>query len=235
MLLSDVFDQLTVGELSQLSLSGIDDIGISACNYAKVIPHIQLGLTEIYKRFPVKMQEVIVQQYDHIQNYELHTRFAVTNTESTEQTKYIEDSQFAPFINNVLRIEAIHDEDGKELYLNDSEEYWAVHTSAYNVIQVPLPEQENAMSVIYRADHDRIPIIGVDPYITEVHIPPGLLEALLFYVAGRVYSNLNSDGTSTEGNNFIMKFESSCRKAEELNLINIDNTANKKLDKNGWK
>ena len=231
MLLSDLFDQLTVGELSQLSLSGIDDIGISSCNYIKVVPHIQLGLTELYKRFPINMQEVVVQQYDHIQTYELNSKYAETNQESTTQTKYIKDSVFVPFVNNVLRIESIHDEIGRELFLNDSEKYWAIHTSAYNKIHVPLPEQENAMFVTYRADHDRIPIIGLVPQETEIHVPPGLLEALLFYVAGRVYSNLDSDGS---GNNFIAKFEASCMKAEELSLINRDNTANVKLDNNGW-
>jgi len=234
MLLSDLFEQLTIGELSQLSLSGIDEIGISECNYIKVVPHIQLGLTELHKRFPVRMQEVIVQQYDSITDYELNSKFAVTNKESEAPIKYIEDSIFEPFVNNVLRIESIHDEDGQELFLNDSGEYWSVHTSSYNTIHVPLPEKENVMSVMYRADHDKIPIIELDPYTTEINVPLSLLEALLFYVAARVYTNLNSDGAISDGNNYMQKFEASCVRAEEANTINRDNTANKKLDKMGW-
>jgi len=234
MLLVDLMDQLTAGELSQLSLGGIDSIGIEECDYPKVIPHINLGLTALYTRFPIRKQEVIVQQYDHIQNYTLDSKYAESNTASTEKYKYVKDSVYEPFTNNILRIESVHNEDGQELFINDSEQYWAVHTKSYNVIHVPYPEQQNAMSVMYRADHDPIPVIGADPQTTEVNIPPGLLEALLFYIAARVYSNLNTDGAITDGNNFMMKYEASCERAVVANIINKDNTLNTKLDKNGW-
>lgn len=234
MLLSELMDQLTAGELSQLSLGGIDSTGIEECDYPKIIPHINLGLTSLYTRFPIRTQEVIVQQFDHIQNYELNSKYAESNKTSLAQTKYIMDSEFEPFEDNVLRIESVHDEDGKELFLNDSEEYWSVHTKSYNVIHVPWPEQENAMSIMYRANHDTIPIVGANPLTTQINIPPGLLEALLFYIASRVFSNLNTDGAVTEGNTFMQKYEQSCLKAEQYNIVNKDNTANKKLDKNGW-
>ena len=230
MLLSDLFEQLTVGELSQMSLSGIDSLGVDECNYPRIVPHIQLGLTELYKRFPIKKEEVIVQQYDHIVNYILDSKYAITNLESNAQTKYIIDSPYQPFTNNVLRIETIHDEEGRTLFLNDTEEYWSIYTSSYNTIQVPLPEKENAMSVIYRADHDKIPIIELDPYTTNIDIPPGLLEALLLYVAARFYTNLGDEG----GNNYMIKFEASCQKAQDYNIINKDVTTNIKLDKNRW-
>jgi len=234
MLLSDLFDQLAVGELSQLSLSGIDSIGIQECNYIKIVPHIQLALTELYKRFSLKKEEVFIQQYEHIQTYYLHSKYAESNTESTEIYKYIKDSQFQPFLDNVISIYSVHSEVGEELYLNDESQVWNVQTPSYNSILMPSPEKENALSVIYIADHPKIPIIGLDPYSTEVNIPPGLLEPLLFYIASRVYTNLNSDGSTNEGNNFMIKFEASCRKIKELNLVPKNQTTNMKLVNNGW-
>ena len=54
MLLSELFDQLTFGELSQIYVAGRDEIGIQAADYEKIIPHINLGLTELHKRFEIK-------------------------------------------------------------------------------------------------------------------------------------------------------------------------------------
>jgi len=233
MLLSDLFEQLTNGELSQLEMGGVDGIGIEPCDYNRVIPHINLGMTELYKRFPIRRQEVIIQQYDQIQKYKLDSRYAQTNTDSEEPIKYVMDSKYEPFTDNVLKIERIFNEDGQELYNCERDEYWSVNLPAYNVIQVPYPEKENNLSITYRADHDKIKIPGLNPATTHIEVPPSLLEPLLLFIAARVYSNLSSlEGN--EGNNYMAKFEASCRKITELNLIPNDNTKNIKLDENGW-
>ena len=54
MLLSDLFEQLTYGELSQLEYSGVDDEGFTVNDYKRVIPHINLGLAELHKRFLIR-------------------------------------------------------------------------------------------------------------------------------------------------------------------------------------
>ena len=54
MLLSDIFEQLTMGEVSQLSLGGTNEGGVLPQDYPKIVPHINLALTEIYKRFNLK-------------------------------------------------------------------------------------------------------------------------------------------------------------------------------------
>ena len=53
MLLGDIFEQLTQGELRHLALGGVDSGGILEHNYDKIIPHINLGVTELCKRFPI--------------------------------------------------------------------------------------------------------------------------------------------------------------------------------------
>lgn len=233
MFLSEIFEQLTQGELQQLAMSGVDNIGIQTCDYPKILPHINLGLIELYKRFPLKKSEVVLQQYDHIQLYELNSRFAETNTESTETYKYIKDSVYYPFKDDVLRIEKVFNEDGQELFLNDYTQHWSMFTPSYNVLQVPWPEKENSVIVHYRASHAKIELDGLNPETTEVHIPPGFLEPLLLYVGGRAFSSLNSD-QDAEGNNYLAKFEASCKKIEDLNLMNTNDSANLKLEHAGW-
>jgi len=233
MFLSDLFEQLQYGELSQLSMGGTDNIGIQPCDYPKVIPHINLGLIELYKRFPLKREEVVIQQYDEIQIYYLDSKYAVTNTEATPYKKYLIDSAYQPFKDNVLKIEKVFNEDGQELYNSEMDEYWSIQIPFYNAIQIPYPEKENQMIATYRASHPKLPIQDLDPTTAEVAIPPGMLEPLLLFIAARVYANKTTEG-GQEGQMYLAKFEAACKKIEELGLSNIDRTKNTKLDKNGW-
>jgi len=253
MKLVDLLHQLSQGELSQLKMGNRDDLGIRACDYPKIIPHINLGLTELYKRLNLKNSEVVIQQYDGIQTYYLDSKFAQTkvpnpplpndnpNNISTEHKYYIMDSVYQPFTDNVLKIEAVHNELGEELYLSQdrsyfsgSDKYWAVNVVGYNAIQVPYPEKENQMIVTYRADHDPI-VLNENSNVNDIDVPisPSYLEPLLLYIAARVYTNLSSN-EGNEGNNYTQKFEASMAQIERLNLMNKDNTQNSKLDENGW-
>ena len=232
MYLSEIFEQLTQGELSSLYMGKVDENGIQICDYPKIVPHINLAITELHKRFLLKWDEVVVQQYDEINIYYLQKKYAVTD-DTEAPTKYIVDSVYQPFKDNVLRIEKIIDELGRELFVNDSEEYWSVHTLSYDSIQVPYPEKENQMIITYRADADKILIPDLDPKTTVISIPGYLVEALLLYVAARVFSNVNTDGVN-EGNTYMAKFEKSILTAQTLGLNNEDNTMNTKLDAAGW-
>lgn len=245
MLLSDLFEQLSAGEMSQLSKGGPHTHGVQPENYYKVIPHINLALIEIYKRFPLKLSEVIIQQYDHIQTYYLRSKYAETNVASTEPVKYIIDSVFQPYEDDLLRIDKVINEDGQELYLNqedsshpDSLTYWSVHTPSFDSVQVPYPEKENQMSVIYRACHPKISVgtcdDPIDPSLIEVNVPNALLEGLLLYVGGRVNLNRGTEISLAEGQTFMTKFEHSIKTVETLNLTNSVDTENRKLKNNGW-
>lgn len=234
MRLSYIFEQLTYGELSQLSLGGSDNIGIQPADYVGILPYINLALTELHKRFDLKLSEVIIQQYDELQLYTLHSDYAESNTESQEPYKYIMDSVYQPFVDDVLKIESVFNEDGEELFLNDPTAVWTINTPSFNVIQIPYPEKENTLLVTYRANHEIIYDSAIiDPANVEIKIPHTLLEALLLYIAHRKYANLHTDN-DPEVNNLLAKFEASCARVKALGLINDDNTTNTKLDENTW-
>ncbi len=247
MLLSDIFDQLTYGELSQLEYGGVDDEGITVNEHKRIIPHINLALTEIHKRFKLRTEEIILHCEDHIETYHLTYEYAATNDASTQPYKYIHDSIFEPFQNNVLKVERVFNEDGQELHLNETDPYiirtetlqqsrkaWTINTPTYNSIQIPYPMGTNALLIEYRADHPRIPVKGIDPTTIDVNVPSYLLEAFLQYIAARAYTSLGGD-SAQEGNNFMTKFEASVVKVEQLGLVNTDNATNQKLEVNGWR
>lgn len=226
MKLIDVVRQLRAGELSKLSLGTQDDI-------INLFPHINLALTALHTRFPLRMKSVDIQQYDHISDYVLDRAFAQTNDESGELYKYILDTQAAPFIEDIIKIEQVFDELGCELPLNDIVRYESVYTPNYNTIQVGRPNGDMMMSVTYRADHPKI-LDSTDPNTFEVQISHSYLEPLLYFVAARVNSVMPSlDGQNTS-NNFLMRYENACALLEQKTVLHKDEPSNMKLRDNGW-
>ena len=246
MLLSDLFEQLTYGELSQLEYSGVDDEGFTVNDYKRVIPHINLGLTELHKRFLLREEEVTIRCYDHIETYILDSKYAASNTESTESYKYIHDTSFEPFRDNVLKIEKVFNEDGQEFHLNETDPYiiqtetlqqsrkaWSVHTPDYRTIQMPYPMVTNQILVEYRANHEKIVLKGLNPETTEIKIPSYLLQSLLLFIAARAYSSLGGE-SAQEGMLYMQKFEASILQIKTEGLVNTENNTNQKLEVAGW-
>lgn len=238
MTLADIFRDLTYGELSQLAIGNLvpddEESAPAPKDYAKIMSHINLALKELYKRFFLSSKELRIQQYNHIETYVLDSKYAETNTLSPEPYKYIVDSQYDPFLDDVLKIEQVFDEDGRGLFLNDRTEPWSLYTPTYRSIQVPYPMSSNTLLVHYRASHPTINFEhGMDPRDIEIMIPDGLMEPLLFYVASRAFGSLNTD-QNAEGNNYLQKFEASCKRISDLGLQVTPQYGNHRLDNNGW-
>jgi hypothetical protein len=236
MIVSDLLELLSQGEMRQMAMAGAEYSGILDADLHKVIPHINLGLTELHKRFLLKTDQVTIQQYSHIERYYLHPNFAQSNTVSIENYKYIKDSIFQPFNDSsvVLGIEQVFKEDGSEYIMNDDTNPYSIFTPAYNCVQIPYSDDDNSMTVVYRANHKKLVSTGVLVREQEIDISPTYLEALLLYVGGRFLTSIGHNDASAEGNNLIMRFEMSCSKIQELGLTITENTSNQKLDMNGW-
>lgn len=230
MLLSYIFTQLTQGEASQLALAGTDFIGIQPTDYEKVIPHVNLALTELYKRFSLKTRELTIQEHAEIPHYYLNDDFAVSNTASTEDPKYIIDTAEDPFTNDVLRIQSITDEEDEPVGLNDYNDENSIITLSPELLRVPSASDTGVLTIMYRAAPDVIPADEtLDPEEYDVALPVYLLEALILYTFHRM---LSSDPELS--NNLLLKFEASCNKVLELDLLMTDETTNMKLENNGW-
>jgi hypothetical protein len=233
MTLAEILEQLTYGELSQLAMGGWDD-GIRREDLPKVLAHINLGLKELYKRFWLSSKEVLVQLHDHIQVYTLDKHYAATNTLSPAKEKYIIDSVYQPFQNDLLKIEQVFNENGELMYLNDLTEPWSLFTPSYNQLQVPFPEHHNILLVHYRASHPKIELRpDEDPKDVQVMLPEGLLEPLLLYVGYRAFGSLTSV-PDAESSVYLQKFENSVQNALKAGLQISTCYGNMRLDNQGW-
>lgn len=225
MTLQDIFDQLTYGELSQLSIGGGEAGAISEANYGRVLAHINLALTALYKRFPLKEDRV---------------RIPVVHNQLVYPTLIVAPS--------LLKIERVLTDTDFELALNDEADAYSVFTPTASSLRVPadivnqivdLPDRYKTagLMVVYRANHPKIvQSLGYfDPTRVKVQLPDSHMEPLLLYVASRMNTPMGTGQFEGQaGNNYYAKYEASCQSIETSNLKVDQGSQNTRLRSNGW-
>jgi len=245
MTLQEVFDQLTYGELSQLNIGGAGAGIINRTNYVRVLSHVSLGLTSIYKRFALKEGRVTLQLTPTISTYSLNSKFAVSNRLSREPIKYLLDSAMLPFQDDVLKVEQVLTDLGLELSLNDKSDPHSVMTPAATTLRVPfsvvlramdLPEQlkTGTLEVVYRANHFKIDPDDFEPDVLQLELPDAYQEALLYFVASRVNNPIGLTNEFNAANNYAAKYEQACQQLELQNLQVDQGSEGSKLYDRGW-
>jgi len=247
MKLIEVLNQLSVGELSQISIGGGTAGVIRAADYPKIVPSIQLGLTALYTRFPIKEGRHTVTLVPGKQVYVMDPKYSASNDESTEDPKYITDTVDAPFEGNVLKIERILTPDDYEFVLNDRDDLYSIITPSHNSFRLPsimilvgaeLPEElkVSTLDVVFRENHYKIGGVegDFDPEEDEVYLPDAYLEALLFYVASRVHNPIGMTNEFNAGNNFAAKYERACQMLESKDMYIDQGSQGFRLFRNGW-
>lgn len=233
--LEDIFQHLSAGELAQVSMGIEDDGNIPENQRKRITSSINLGLTELHKRFLLKEGKIQVVLQPGMQTYRLHSNFAVSNSKSNEPIKYLNDVD-VPFTDDVLNIERIYDHEGNELPLNIIDDPLAVRTPTQSSIAVPVGTTYPYVTVVYRANHAQLNPIFVEalPSKVPIDLPISHLEPLLYYVASRILNPVGMVSEFHEGNNYTAKFEAACQRLEQLNMRVDTQGVNNRLHRNGW-
>jgi hypothetical protein len=253
MKLKTIFDQLTYGEFSQLSIGGQEPGVIKECNWERVLSHVTLGLTALHKRFFLKEGRLVVALQAGKESYRLHSDFSIHSTAVAEASRYLQDSADERFADDILKIERVltdgdaTEDEKQELALNDKNDRYSLSTPSSLVLRVPpemvtdgaeLPEHlvSETLEVVYRADHAKIlwPITNWDPASQEVDLPVTHLEALLYFVASRAHNPVGMSNEFHMGNSYFAKYENECLLLENSNLTVDQNSQNDRLRANGW-
>jgi hypothetical protein len=247
MKLQEIFDQLTYGELSQLSIGGNEAGVIAPANYNRLVPHINLALTALYKRFPLKEGRLILELQTGRTTYPIHSKYAVSSRVSREVVRYIKDSTAEAFKDDIHKIERVYTADGFEFGLNDESDPYGMFTPSATVLRVPAEVAAQAVSLpdelksprvelVYRANHPLIIADGIDlePESIELELPYSHLEPLLFYIASRVHTPTGMTNETNMGNTYFSKYEASCAQLETTNLRVDQGSQNTRLTRNGW-
>lgn len=245
--LSQIFEQLTQGELSQVSMGGGEIGAIQEPHYRAIGNHVMLGLTALYKRFDLKRGQLVVELQSTRTTYPLHSKYAVMGVNSKEPVRYIKDTVDDPFRDDLLKILTITGDSGYAFNLNDYTDHFSIVTPTLESIRVPIDvvnpgtelakEYRTANLVIdYQANHPTfVPRVGFyDPQLTMIELPASHTQALLYFVASRVHNPIGMGQEFNAGNNWAQRYELECQRLEGEGG-EIDSLAgNTRAERGGW-
>lgn len=237
MKLKEIFDALTAGEFSMLSIGGLKQGEIQESNWPIVTSHITLGLTALYRRFNLRRGVITLSLQPGQEIYSLESKYAVSNTKSKEIVKYILDTDY-PFKDDIIKIDGVR-QGGRDLSLNDALDSESIHTLRGNSIRVP-SSITGELLITYRGNHPSLVFAGgaILPESTEVELDPAYLQALLYFVASRAHNPMGVGSSEfNAGNNWAAKYERECQQLMVDNATaqtGSDSRGQTRFERGGW-
>ena len=240
MKLSDLFSQLSVGELNNLSMS-LDGSGdIDELAKPKIVHHANQVLTALYTRFPHKTDYVKVLLQEDLHKYYLRAEHAVSNTDQLNLApRYIQDSVAEPFDPNLSKIIAIQDEDAEcyrdvEVSINDLSKAVSVKKISFDGFWVKSPVAGNIYTVEYQCLHPKL-TVDIPNDDEEIVLAPVLHEALTAGIAARVHAPIGSEDSTMKAAAYSNIYEGICLRAEADDTLQTSiSNEHDKLREGGW-
>lgn len=217
MTLQDLYDQLAIGELSQVSIS--DGGTISLENQKKLLPQINLGILELHKRFPLREQTIVIRK-----NTDRDISFEI------EEPTYLKvEKVFGPDCSNL---------GCEKEYLIDQEGHTdSVYMPTWNIVMLPKYLPNGHYKVQFRAKHDPIEEIWLEELgarCLSLPIPPTHIYALELFIASQYMTAMGFDGEMHEGNNYTNKFEQAINQLTLKGFHRQINTESDNFRDSGW-
>lgn len=238
MKLSDLFKHLRYGELNNLTIGGKMEGAIHPTYTEQVVSLITQGLTDLHTRFDLKRNELILVLHEEVARYTLTSAHALSNDSSTEYYKYIDDLGTYPYEDDLIRIERVYDELGRELVMNiTTPNGCTIASPQFNVLQVINPQDENALSIVYKADHRPIQKLlndGLTPEQIEVELPSSLVQPLCLYVAYLAHASVGTPESVQKSIGKFQQYQLACQNIDTFGTLNQDNFDNLAFYQNGW-
>ena len=176
-----------------------------------VLSYINLALIEIYKRFPLQTEEVIITLGQDGDINHPYTMISDTIYQLPANCMYI--------VSAYEEVPDAYYEEGivKEIPINEEDNIYSVNTVSWNKIQIPGTITGQYISLIYAA---------IPPYYTEsdlnasIPLPIQMLDVMLAYIGWKGYSSI--DPSRPENVAYYQKFETACNIAREYGVQTAD-------------
>ncbi len=192
-----VLDDLMLGELR---LSYFDHKGAPEDPHhnrlEQLYSYINRAVDELYVRFPLEEQELLIETELGVDIYTLP-------------------------IDNVVKITGIYLSDGSQLPINDVNSADSVFLPVYNQLQVPNCTGE-PLHVLYRALPKPLKVdkFGNVPEDTMISLPRTMLPALLLYVEYLAHRSMGNAESTNKAMLALQQYEAACMGVERNNLLN---------------
>ncbi len=236
--LQEIFDTLATGEFSHIKLGNSALGTVTEADYPKLVNNINLGLLALHTKFPLRRGEFIIHQHANISKYYLREEHAATADEMDENY-YIELSEEEEWSDDFIKVNSLWKLDGTEIPLNDNtEKELGGFTPSFDVLEMQPRTPLIIFYLEYRAKHPKIIITeAFDPSKVKLHIPDFIEEALLFFVAARVFRGIASkanEGETTSAYTFHSLYRAACQEIINQGLVTSDDDSNANFINNGW-
>lgn len=230
----DLFEKLSTGPLSNLYV-GVDGTGtVEEKNYPQILNHTNDALTQLHTKFLLNEKDVMVEMRLGTTNYHLTRRFAQSNLASPEPEwkRYIKDLPEEPFEEDVAKILEVFNSYGMEYAINDDEALYSVFTPHAKMIQIRNPLPGRALCIHYQALHPKLTPENLE---AEIDIPVVLEEALLAYIAFKIYSGMNTETSGARAQEHLAIYTGICADAITFDQVSTStSTNNTRFQKRGW-
>jgi hypothetical protein len=238
--LANLFQMLSYGELSNLSMSndGTKDASgsITAAAQPRIVLYANEGLRRLYAKFILLEQDVILQMQTSMTYYNLTSPYAATyiptGPADNQPVRYLLDSPGKPFLADIIKILAVFDYQGRKLALNDDGDNHSVFTPQANRLQIPYPIDQQMIDVVYQARHPKLD----GTLSAQINLPEILFSALTAYIAYKVFSHMNTADSTTKAQEHLIVYEQICADCVENDLVNASiSTSNERFHARGWR
>lgn len=199
MTIQNIIDMAKVGELQNIGVRN---------DVAAMVSFINMGLIELYKRFNINTNEVVItlgQNGDSINPYTM-----------INSTTYQLPSDMLSIVAAYGEIPA-YDMAVRELPINEENELASINTIAWNKIQVPITMLGNRVSIIYAS---MPPMYTVNDLNSNIELPMTLLDALLSYMGYKARVTL--DDNVQIDSVYWQRFETICADALKYGAVTSD-------------
>lgn len=233
MKVSELFQKLSFGELSNLSI-GTDGSGdILATKKPKILHYANKALLRLFTRYLLKESNLLISQIANLTMYRLHSKHSVHNlTPAPGDYLYIQDTPADRFQDDLIKVTAVFDQNGVELPLNDIEDPLSAFTPQNTMLQIVNPVEGAPLGISYQARH--VPLTMTDPD-QEIEIPDILDEALTLLIAHYVFSDMSGAENLAKSQEMLLKYEALYAEVEGLDLVSKSiSTTNTRFRRNGW-
>ena len=233
--LNDLFQDLALGELSNLSM--VENNTIIPGRRPKIVSYANEALLALHSKFVLKEKDLLIEMREGVTNYHLLKRYAMSHFDKDNppdrwNMPYILDMVADPFQEDVIKILSVYNSFNEKLPLNDQENSCSVFSPQSNLLQVPSPIPGQALAIEYQAKHPPLTHCQCED---EIQLPDVLWRALKAYVAAKTCSHMNTQEMTAKGQEHMLIYETICQEVIDRDLVNTSSsTTNTRFQKRGW-
>jgi len=228
-----IMSNLTYGELSQYAVGGANQGQVLEKDYPRVMSAINRGVNEIQKDLSVHEGSIRLRLIEGVLTYPIHSQHSMVT--GTHVHKFVDDSTYEPFEDDILRILRVYDKGGTELPINEHNLSNTIYVPAHNVIQHPFVIDQDILGVVYSRFSKAVTVTTAEEAAsTYLAIPDPTLSALYAYVASIMSAGITTAQEISDSDKWRAEYEARIAKLKYNPATPPESYSNTKLTDNGF-